>query len=408
MQPLFTYMGTKARLATEVAGIISSARNGPLLDLFAGMSSVGLAVGNKRQVWCNDVQHFAHTVATATFKAQSPPHLDAALLCRIVDLSNTNRSKLKKSFGLHLLEEDEALALGLFRRTKTFNESLVIASTSPRHRRLRLSGRESEKTSPYCLFTTTYAGGYVGLRQAVELDSLRFAIDRLRDENAITTDERRWMLLGLCKALQAASNTTGHFAQYLAIKSETFQRFLGKRRRDIFREWLSAMSELSPVGTPEWRRRNKTFRKDALSLLSDLKRSDEHPAVIYADPPYTADHYSRYYHLWETLLRYDYPEPTGKGLYRQDRFTSKFSVKSKVNQQFERLIRGAAELGVELVLNYPKDGLVDRPEENLLAMLKKQFAHAEIAAAIPHQHSTMGASKGIEKEAVTELVFYAH
>ncbi|PDT73555.1 DNA adenine methylase [Bradyrhizobium sp. C9] len=144
------------------------------------------------------------------------------------------------------------------------------------------------------------------------------------------------------------------------------------------------------------------------TLLAQLKRDIERPAVIYADPPYTADHYSRYYHLWETLLRYDYPEPVGKGLYRSDRFTSKFSVKSEVHRQFEQLIERTAELGVELVLNYPRDGLMEAPETNLLAMLTSHFSHAEVAAAIPHVHSTMGASKGVERESVTELIFYAH
>ena len=241
----------------------------------------------------------------------------------------------------------------------------------------------------------------------MELDSLRFAFDELKNDRKIDGQQHRWMLLALCKALQSAANTTGHFAQYLSIKTETFSRFLTKRKRSIFRDWLAAMADLSPAGTSEWRKLNKTFRKDALSLLTQIKRASDHPAVVYADPPYTADHYSRYYHLWETLLRYDYPEPTGKGLYRQDRFVSKFSVRSVVMSQFEKLIEKTSELGVELVLNYPANGLLDDPEQNLLPMLRKRFAHAEIAAAIPHQHSTMGASKGVEKEKVTELIFYA-
>jgi adenine-specific DNA-methyltransferase len=258
------------------------------------------------------------------------------------------------------------------------------------------------------LFSLTYAGGYLGLRQAVDLDSLRFAFDQLRATKQIDAEQHRWMLLALCKALAKIANTTGHFAQYLAVKEDTLTRFLAKRRRSVFREWLAAMTELAPAGTQQWRQNNKVFRRDASILLKQLRSMQEEPSVIYADPPYTADHYSRYYHLWETLLRYDYPEPSGKGLYRADRFVSNFSIRSKVHEEFRALISGAAQLGVELVINYPENGLLENPKRTLLKLLRDSFAHAEIAAAISHQHSTLGASKGVEKESVTELIFYAH
>jgi adenine-specific DNA-methyltransferase len=258
------------------------------------------------------------------------------------------------------------------------------------------------------LFSITYSGGYLGLRQSIELDSLRFAFDHLRLEREIGAEQHRWMLLALCKALSNVANTTGHFAQHLAVKPSTLARFLAKRRRSVLREWLEAMTELSPAGTLRWRERNRTFRQDATTLIKYIPKLSECPAVIYADPPYTTDHYSRYYHLLDTLLLYDYPEPSGKGQYRSDRFASNFSVRTKVREEFQKLVSEAAKLGVDLVINYPENGVLDNPKQSLLSLLREFFCHAEVAAEIPHQHSTLGASNGIEKSKVTELIFYAH
>jgi hypothetical protein len=65
-----SYMGTKKQTAPAVADVISSAQPGILLDAFAGMCAVGEAVGDRRQLWNNDVQVFASRVAQALFTSK--------------------------------------------------------------------------------------------------------------------------------------------------------------------------------------------------------------------------------------------------------------------------------------------------------------------------------------------------
>lgn len=74
-------MGTKRQLAPLVTDVASSCQNdGPLLDLFSGMCSVGSEVAAHRQVWTNDAQVFASTVAKAYFTSSDLPLiLDQAL-----------------------------------------------------------------------------------------------------------------------------------------------------------------------------------------------------------------------------------------------------------------------------------------------------------------------------------------
>ena len=73
---------------------------------------------------------------------------------------------------------------------------------------------------------------------------------------------------------------------------------------------------------------------------------------MYADPPYTRDHYSRYYHVLETMSLRDNPEVSmtmiraggsprvSRGVYRADRYQSPFCIKSQAAGAFEELCRG--------------------------------------------------------------------
>jgi adenine-specific DNA-methyltransferase len=401
-------MGTKKQIVGHVADVISHAPAGPLLDLFAGVSSVGSAVSPCRNVWCNDVQHFAHDLATSIFCSRDGPELSPTTIRDIASLAAINSRKISRELAEFVYEEERVLADRDFQRGAHLFRKLVSSCTSDKNFRLRRMHRRGSIPRPYRQFAITYVGGYIGISQAIELDSVRYALDQLCLERAISIEQHRWSLLALCKALANASNTTGHFAQYLAIKEKTYGRFLAKRRRSIFGEWQSAVADMSPAGTAKWRKGNRTFRKEATELLRELAQSEAQPSVIYADPPYTNDHYSRYYHLLDTLMLYDYPDPVGKGQYRSDRFVSDFSLRSKVHSAFEELVSCAAKLGCDLIINYPDTGLIDDPQKSLLQMLKRYFRRAEIARAIAHEHSSLGASNGSEKSPVTELIFHAH
>jgi adenine-specific DNA-methyltransferase len=129
------------------------------------------------------------------------------------------------------------------------------------------------------------------------------------------SDDHRWLLLALCRAISHCGTTTGHFAQALTLKPANAKKFAYQRQRSVWREWVAALEGLTPRGSKQWRRQNIAFRGDALSLLDSLQGAKKKPSVIYADPPYTSDQYSRYYHLYETLILYDYPVVSGKGLY---------------------------------------------------------------------------------------------
>lgn len=368
------------------------------MDLFSGISAVGMAVGTKRAIWCNDVQHFSCTLTKALYTSTSAfrPGWRAHQL--ILSEYAQHRAMLLEEFPGLQSSEASALSGSVDRQIAIQLE--VSAATRGRQDSVRAKGLD-------CLFTTTHAGTYFGFLQCVEIDSIRHAVDTALDTSKIDAEAHRWMIIALCQAVASASNSTGHFAQYLTAKSTNVGRVVAKRRRSVWEEWLRYAQEVKPIGRPLWRAKNRVFQSDANELLDTLAAGVERPAIVYADPPYTDDQYSRFYHVLENVILYDYPTVSGKGEYRSNRFTSDFSLAGGVNRAFERMIAGAAKLGSALMISYPSNGLMKDSTETIMGLLRQSFGMVADPLVVPHVHSTMGASKGLQKHAVQELIFLA-
>ena len=402
-----SYMGTKRQLAPMIAEIVRKSSPGPLLDLFSGICAVSSAVGPLRHIWCNDAQLFASTVARAFFTFSDPPipHEEVVELIRPHFLEN--QSALTLRFIQSVSAEHDALGSNHLQSIQELEDQTPSVLNNDALERERRQLMEAPTLPPYRLFSITYAGGYLGLHQCIEVDSLRYAFDQLAQRNHLTNDQHAWMCLALCQALSKCATTTGHFAQYLRVKEKTKKRFLAQRRRRIWQEWLSALSSLAPLGHKEWRLKNKGFHGDALDLLQELTDKNIRPAVIYADPPYTDDQYSRYYHVYETLLLYDYPAIQSTGRYRPDRFSSPFSLKTKVRHAVETMISCCAELKCDLILTYPETGLLPDSKRTILSLLRGHYGGNVSTVALEHQHSSLGGSKGYQNLTVNEIIYVA-
>lgn len=391
-----SYMGTKRELAPTVARVIGGAKSGLLLDAFAGMGAVAEATSPTRQIWTNDVQHFAHLVTKAMFTAERPPPTASAfavLAERQYDVLEEIISAVMKP-ALDL----EAKAL----QTTDFKRYVALTDEARAVHADLLT--KTQLILPFC---ATYAWTYFGLRQCVELDSARQAIDHLLDSGDLDPDGWQWALLALGKAALRVANTPGHFAQYLRLHERTFPRTKRQRRRSVWAEWLVAIAEMTSLGTPEWRRCNRATRADSLELLAEHGDAATAPAVVYCDPPYTDDQYSRFYHVLETLVLFDCPVVKGMGQYRGDRFQTPFSVKSTVEDAFERLVSSIATLNADLVLSYPSNGLLYEAGHDPVDIMRRSYKTVSLVASVLHTHSTFGASKGVQKASVDEQIFWA-
>jgi len=175
----------------------------------------------------------------------------------------------------------------------------------------------------------------------------------------------------------------------------------------VWSTFLCAQDLVKPVGNVKWRASNKSYNSESLQLLDSLIEKRKEIAVVYADPPYTQDHYSRYYHLLDTLVLYDYPRVTAKARYRPDRLASAFGLRSRVANALDRLVRSSYELGSDIILSYPVGGLASKVGIDIVDVVKRHYCKLDVVRAVAHQHSTMGASKGNVRSNVSEQIIMA-
>ena len=402
---MISYMGTKAKLAGDVAKAIGRLPAGPLLDLFAGMASVSKAVGQRRQAWLNDAQAFACEVNRFQFQLGGEARIDRESMSLFQSAYHWNKDCLERRYRVLLAAEAEALGSGSPTIVAECNELLgrMLAS----HLDLAIDDSDHGKSMPYRLFCVTHSGGYVGLAQAIEIDSLRYAIDAVKGGFQRESMVHSFLIAVLGAALRQCATTTGHFAQFLKPKPSNLRRWTAQRRLSVTAEFRKIFAASSAEGDADWRRSNHVFHGDANDLLDSLMLGQQAPSVVYADPPYTADHYSRYYHLLETLVDYKYQKVTGAGRYRPDRFASDFSTKTRVPEAFERMISSSSAIGASIVINYPEYGLMERSNQQIPDMLAKIFKRVRRPIRLAHQHSTLGASKGEERRDVSEYIYVA-
>lgn len=386
-----SYMGTKREFAGDVAEVIASAKPGMLLDAFAGMGAIAEAVSERRSVWTNDVQRFAHLVGACRFTGIADPPSDV-FLAQVLELDfAAHLERLGAAHGIAIALSDQAM------RASELEAMVALLSQA---------AEQVIERSNYNCFLRLYRDGYFGARQAAEIDALRFAMDSAVAKGTLTENQSQWALMALGRACLKVANTPGHFAQFLRPNAKNFRRVKSQALKSVWTEWQRSLALLTPVGTSEWRAANKATCADSLLLLSSQCEVGE-VSVVYCDPPYTDDQYSRYYHVWETLVAYDDPVITGAGRYRPERFVTPFSLKTKVVAAFEELIRSVSAIGADLVVSYPTNGLLFEVGSDPLDLMRKVFPDAELAVELDHHHSTFGASKGPAKAAVSERVYLA-
>jgi hypothetical protein len=260
--------------------------------------------------------------------------------------------------------------------------------------------RFSLSSAPFTMMLRSYSNAYFGVRQAVELDALRSAIETVKDE--ATKD----LLLGMLILVACICATGPHFAQPRKVKSiSSFRNVAERRARSVFREFELALRRvsgrsvppflISPITSLDWREALPQFISD-------------HPGgAVYVDPPYTKLQYSRYYHVLNTLLSYDCPPLEGKGRYppRSMRFSSRFEYhRGPAEKEFGDLFSTCANAGLILVVSYSDKGLV--PVESLRKLASENFSNVEIFSnSIRHHSQGVPLSKDFRQ--VNEYVFVA-
>ncbi len=398
-------MGTKRLVVPRVLSLFDVvARPGAgFSDLFAGTGSVGAAMVDRVPVTLNDALGFPALLGRARFLNYEETLSDTGKSV-LTQMASAIARRILRDHTSAVEEEREALALGQ-EATRALIESARHAGND---RGIYGEAQSCHTNGDYHMVRQYFARGYFSTEQAIVLDAYRAAIDAIYPAQASTENHftiatpRDRVLAAWIVAASRIANGPGHTAQFLRANSQaSFSRVASYWRRSVPWEFDRALDALEPIGTTGWRQKNRVFCMDATSLSEHAKESLR-GSVLYADPPYTKDHYSRFYHVLETMLKYDYPSAHGQARARSDRHASAFSLKTQAQEAFSKLGALASELQCSLIVSYPSSGLLCSSEIEDAFSLYGTFS---LAVEFAHHHSTMGGSPGRASSGVQERLY---
>lgn len=136
-----------------------------------------------------------------------------------------------------------------------------------------------------------YGGKYFSRKDAALIGYIREDIAAEVRDGALTAHEGDIMMASLLYSLDKCANTVGHYDAYIK----------GREIADKF-----VMELIEPIKTDK---RVEIYREDA----NALSRSIDCDAA-FVDPPYNSRQYSRFYHVLETITKWDKPALSGAAL----------------------------------------------------------------------------------------------
>lgn len=353
------YMGGKGRIVKSILDDITCHFEGTtrFIDLFAGSGVVSFhAKTMGYQVSANDIQPYSSAVLSSLIS--TPTNGLEKLITRLENITDNEIFSGSRGNYLsdYLCEKSHIrlLKAGSFdwERYREFCEETKLFSGMQADIEI-LKTEES-----WSLFLAYYRNTYFGIRQCAEIDFLRELCENV-DENI-----NRHLMASVISSLTYCVSSTTHLAQYLKPTTEKNSVNLLKRRSlHVIEHVIKRLKLLlSTSSLKNGEVMNVDFR-EALEHF-DLDSS----CVVYADPPYFKEHYSRYYHVLDTFVLYDYPEltynkrlcGTTKGRYRENRIVSDFGKKSLVRAAFNDLYESCIRYGNKLAISYACSSLVEK------------------------------------------------
>lgn len=163
--------------------------------------------------------------------------------------------------------------------------------------------------------TENFSGKYFSYEDSLKIDFIRNDIEK-RKKNLNNT-EYNILLASLIYSFDRSANTVGHYDAFIRK---------GKLRSSFNFELIK------PILKSTDHQKINIYRQDANELASKIT-SD----IVYIDPPYSSRQYSRFYHVIETITKWDKPDLFGTALKPEPENISEYS-KVKALDFFSELI----------------------------------------------------------------------
>ena len=409
------YLGSKLRLLDFIEENVRkvTTEGAGVCDLFAGSGCVSYKLSELFPVTACDIQHYSKVICDALLLPSS--HTEEIAATFILEIKDKKSSLLNAFAPLIELEEDairnkklETLSdIVEHGSLEVYNLEKSDSRISPALNQVNYNLKKAGLKDKDSLITRYYGGVYFSYLQAVQIDSILAAIRRISN-----TSDKNVLLAALLSTTSDVTCTVGkHFAQPIKardskgnIKTLVYNKAIKDKTIDVitlYEEWLNKY-----VALEKGHRTNTVLQGDYMDCLKMLPNNVK---TIYADPPYTRDHYSRFYHVLETIALDDLPEISSvkihgcthvsNGIYRKDRHQSPFCIRSKAPKAFDDMFIAVSESNRNLLLSYSP---YDESKEShprvvtigqLVSWASGYFDNVEVVSAGHFTHNKLNSSE---------------
>jgi adenine-specific DNA methylase len=355
------YMGSKRSMLQNGLGeAIASATPGAkrFIDLFTGSASVAwhVAQGFDVPVIASDLQSFAVVLANSVLLRRVP-------LAETVFEEWLGRATVQAtSRDIFKLADENQKSIG----TKD------ISAVADQARRICESSR--------FIITSAYGGFYFSPLQSIWLDSFRSTLP-------IDQQERNVCLAALIWAASRAAAAPGHTAQPFK-PNLTAGRFLKEAwNKDVVVLLRSSFDHIRSLYS---RCIGEASVNDANKVATSLQEGD----LAFIDPPYSSVHYSRFYHVLETLTTFETFVASGQGRYPppQDRPQSQYSQQKNSLEALQSLFRSISSAGASAIVTFPAGAASNGISGEDVLDAATDYFHIQ-SAKVSGRFSTMGGNR---------------
>ncbi|MCB2199099.1 DNA adenine methylase [bacterium] len=227
------------------------------------------------------------------------------------------------------------------------------------------------------IVSRAYGGFYFSPTQAITFDSLLHTMPT-------NTDQMSECLAALIISASQCAAAPGHTAQAFKANSTAGPFLKEAWHREPLNYVCRGLNKLSALYAYK---KGKAKVGDANLYSKELNKSD----LVFIDPPYSGVHYSRFYHVLETIAKRKRVAVAGIGRYPplDQRPRSEYSMRSTSEGAIRNLLSNISSRGAKVVMTYP----MDKSSNGLSGQLVEEIASEHFSVEkklVKSRFSTMG------------------
>ena len=348
-------MGSKKYLLSNGLGkliVEKSKKSNRFIDMFTGSASIAWFAASKieNKIIASDIQEYAVILAEAVISRSQEFEFD----------------KLKVKW----LDKSRKEFVGL---TKNNSKIKLVPN----------------------IIRSAYGGYYFSPQQALIFDILLKNLPKVDPVKSIAK-------ASLITSASQCVASPGHTAQPFKPTNGGIKFIMEAWHRDPF---LYAEKAAKNISSQFAKKKGNALLIDANELVTRVQEND----LVFLDPPYSGVHYSRFYHVLETIARGKKVKVSGEGRYppSEERPTSRYSMSSFSKSALNDLLRNLSIKKANVILTFPKSKTSNGLSGRIVKTIAQKYFTIK-QEEIKNRFSTLGGNISIRpaRKSVNELVLY--